>query len=49
MLKEVNNLSALDIKKKLVDNGVNVSTSTIRIALKMRKYSYKNKTLLQWS
>ena len=43
MLKNVNNLSALDIKKKLVDNGVNVSTSTIRRALKIRKYTYKNK------
>ena len=49
MLKEVNTLSASDIQKKLINNGVNVSTSTIRRALKMKKYSYKNKTLLQWS
>ena len=40
MLKEVNTLSALDIIK-LIDNGVNVSTSTIRRALKMRKHTYK--------
>ena len=42
MLKEVNTLSALDIKK-LIDKGVNASTSTIRRALKMRKHTYKNK------
>ena len=47
MLKEVNTLSALDIQKKLIDNGVNVSTSIIRRALKIRKYTYKNKILLQ--
>ena len=42
MLKEDNTLSAFDIQKKLIDNGVNVSTSTIRRALKMRKYTCKN-------
>ena len=36
-----NTLSALDIQKKLIDKGVNVSTSTIRRVLKMRKYTYK--------
>ena len=49
MLKYNNTLSALDIQKKLIDNGVNASVSTIRRALKMRKYSYKNKILLQLS
>ena len=42
MLKEDNTLSAFDIQKKLIDNGVNVSTSTIRRALKMRKNICKN-------
>ena len=41
ILKGDNTLSALDIQKKLIDKGVNVSTSTIRRALKMRKYTYK--------
>ena len=41
ILKVDNTLSALDIQKKLIDKGVNVSTSTIRRALKMRKYTYK--------
>ena len=41
MLKDDNTLSALDIQKKLIDNGENVSTSTIRRALKMKKYTYK--------
>ena len=49
MLKEDNTLSALDIQKKLIDKGVNVSASTIRRALKMRKYTYKNQILLQWT
>ena len=49
MLKEDNIWSALDIQKKLIDYGVNVCTSTIRRALKMRKYTYKNQILLQWS
>ena len=40
ILKEVNTLSTLDIKK-IIDNGVNASTSTIRRALKIRKYTYK--------
>ena len=31
---------------KKIDKRVNVSTSTIRIALKMRKYAYKNLILL---
>ena len=43
MLKEDNTLSALDIQKKLIDKWVSMSTSTIRRALKMRKYTYKNK------
>ena len=37
------------ILKKLIDKGVNVSTSTIKRALKMRKNAYKNLILLQWS
>ena len=41
MLKEDNTLSALNIQKKIINKGVNVSTSTIRRALKMRKYMYK--------
>ena len=40
MLKVNNNLSVLDIQKKLIDKEVNVSTSAIRRALKMRKYTY---------
>ena len=40
MLKEINTLSALDIQKKLINNGVNVNTLAIKRALKMRKYSY---------
>ena len=48
-VKKDNILSALDIQKKLIDKGVNVSTSTIRRALKMTKYTYKNLILLQWS
>ena len=42
MLKENNTLSALEIQKKLIDKGVNVSISKIRRALKMRKYKYQN-------
>ena len=49
ILKEDNALSALNIQKKLIDKGVNVSASTIRRALKMRKYTYKNLILHQWS
>ena len=41
ILKVDNTSSALDIQKKLIDKGVNVSTSTIRRELKMRKYTYK--------
>ena len=41
MLKDDNTLSAIDIQKKLIDNGVNVSTSTIRRAWKMKMYTYK--------
>ena len=44
-----NTLSTPDIQKKLIDKGVNTNTSTIRSALKMRKYTYKNLVLLQWS
>ena len=47
MLKEYNTLSALDIQKKLIGKGVNFSTSKIRRALKIRKYTYKNQILLQ--
>ena len=35
-MKKDNSLSALDIQKKLIDKGVNMSTSTIRRELKMR-------------
>ena len=45
--KEDNTLSALDIQKKLIDKELNVSTSTIRRALKMKKYTYKKLILLQ--
>ena len=45
ILKVDNTLSALDIQKKLIDKGVNVSTSTIRRALKMRKYTYKKSNI----
>ena len=34
---------------KLIDKGVDASTSAIRRALKMRKHTYKNQILLQWS
>ena len=47
ILKVDNTLSALDIQKKLIDKGVNVSTLTIRRALKMRKYTYKHQILIQ--
>ena len=46
MLKEDNTLSALNIQKKIINKGVNVSTSTIRRALEMRKYMYKKQILL---
>ena len=49
MIMKKNILSTLDIQKKLIDKGVNVSASIIRRALKMRKYSCKNLILLQWS
>ena len=49
MLKEVNTLSALDIQQKVIDKGINVSTSTIRRALEIRKYTYKNQILQQRS
>ena len=45
MLKVDNTLSALDIQKKIIDKGVNLSVSTIRKALKMRKYSYKKQNI----
>ena len=45
--KKDNILSARDILKKIIDKGVNVSTSTIRWALKMRMYTYKNLILIQ--
>ena len=45
ILKVDNTLSALDIQKKIIDKGVNVSTSTIRRALKMRKYTYKKSNI----
>ena len=41
MLKEDNTLSSLNIQKKLINKGVNMSTSTIRRALKKKKYTYK--------
>ena len=40
-LKEDNTLSELDIQKKLIEKGVNMSASTIRRALKVGKYTYK--------
>ena len=40
MLKEDNTLSAFEIQKKLIDKGVNVSASTIRRALKVKRYKY---------
>ena len=46
ILKVDNNLSALDIQKKLIDKEVNASTSTIRRALKMRKYTYKKTNIV---
>ena len=49
MKQKDNILWALDIQKKLIDKGVNVSTSIIRRALKMRKNTYKRLILLQWS
>ena len=42
MLKEDNILSAFEIQKKLIDKGVNVSTSTIRRALKVKRYKYQH-------
>ena len=38
-IKNNNILLALDVQKKLIDKGVNVSTSTIRRVSKMRKYT----------
>ena len=42
MIKEDYTLSALNIQMKLIEKGVNVSASTIRRTLKLRKYTYKN-------
>ena len=36
-----NTLSAFEIQKKLIDKEVNMSTSTIRIALKVIRYKYQ--------
>ena len=41
ILEVDNTLSAFEIQKKLIDKEVNMSTSTIRIALKVRRHKYQ--------